>query len=92
MTGENFSLCFSQDFWEEVRDDARIAVNLSRDSDNKNKVLKDMQRQLKNLTRDKGGRTETSDTTAKPQATGPGQRGPITLNESEITADMRDHC
>ena len=89
VSGENFSLRFSQDFWDDVKDEARIAADTSRDADNKNKALKDLQRQLRNLTREKNGRSDANDTSGKPPAAAPGQRGPLTLSDDQITADMR---
>ena len=88
-SGENFSLRFSQDYWDEVKDDARITADTSRDSDNRNKALKDLQRQLKNLTRDKNSRADSGDTTGKSSTATSGPRVPITLGDAEITADMR---
>lgn len=89
VSGENYSLRFNQDFWDEVKDDSRIATDHSRDQDTKSKAYKDLQRQLKNLTRDRSNRNDQSEGTGKQAAATAGQRGPLTLEDDQITDDMR---
>ena len=91
VSGENYSLRFNQEFWDEVKDDARIATDHSRDQDTKSKAYKDLQRQLKNLTRDRSDRSNRNDhseSTGKQAAATAAPRGPLTLEDDQITDDM----
>lgn len=92
VSGENFSLKFNQDFWDEVKDDAHIATDNGRDQDSKTKAFKDLQRQLKNLSKGRSGGTGDlrSDIVGDKQSgNAAGPRGPIVMDTAHINADMR---